>query len=73
MTKQLTIDRFEDDKAICEDETREMHTLDRCLLPNDASEGDIVFLENGKWLMDTEKTAASRKRIRNKMNRLWEK
>lgn len=53
----IVIDRFEGDCAVCESGC-ETFCVARSSLPQNASEGDIIFpLENGSYAVDREATA----------------
>lgn len=68
----ITIDRFEEEYAICENEDQTMVTIPRETLPDDAREGDLLTLQDGIFHLDTEATEARRRRIRKKMMDLYE-
>lgn len=68
----ITIDRFEEEYAICENEDQTMVTIPREALPDDAREGDLLTLQDGIFHLDTEATEARRRRIRKKMMDLYE-
>lgn len=70
--KEYTIDRFEGDLAVCEDrETKEMINIKRKDLPEDSREGSILKLKNGKFELDLEEEEKVEKRIKEKMDNLW--
>ena len=70
--KVYTIDRFEGDGAVCEDrETKEMINIKRKDLPEDSREGSILKLKNGKFELDLEEEEKVEKRIKEKMDNLW--
>lgn len=70
--KIYTIDRFEGELAVCEDrETREMINIKRTDLPEDSREGSILKLKNGKFELDLEEEEKVEKRIKEKMDNLW--
>ena len=66
---KLIIDRFEEDKAVCETETQEMIIVERKYIPTDAIEGSMIALkDNDQYvLLDNQN---ERNRIKEKMNRL---
>ena len=69
---EYTIDRFEGDLAVCEDrETKEMINIKRKDLPEDSREGSILKLKNGKFELDLEEEEKVEKRIKEKMDNLW--
>ncbi len=70
--KVYTIDRFEGDLAVCEDrKTKEMINIKRKDLPEDSREGSILKLNNGKFELDLEEEEKVEKRIKEKMDNLW--
>lgn len=70
--KEYTIDRFEEDLAVCEDrKTKEMINIKRTDLPKDSHEGSILKLKNGKFELDLEEEEKVEKRIKEKMDNLW--
>ena len=70
--KVYTIDRFEEDIAVCEDrDTKEMINIKRTDLPKDSHEGSILKLKNGKFELDLEEEEKVEKRIKEKMDNLW--
>ncbi len=70
--KVYTIDRFEEDLAVCEDrETKEMINKKRTDLPKDSHEGSSLKLKNGKFELDLEEEEKVEKRIKEKMDNLW--
>ncbi|MEG1448076.1 MAG: DUF3006 domain-containing protein [Oscillospiraceae bacterium] len=73
MKAQLIIDRFEGELAICEDENKKHHEIKRDTLPSYAKEGDVLVVEDGKYIIDTNKTAENRNRNFNLLNKLLKK
>lgn len=65
-----TIDRFEGRVAVMENETREFTEIPKSLLPENAQEGDKVAYQKGSYILVNSDN--ERKRIRDKMNRLFE-
>lgn len=71
-TKEYTIDRFEGDIAVCEDrENNKMINIKKENLPQGAKEGSVLKYENGKYSLDKEKEEEISKRIKEKMDNLW--
>ncbi len=55
--KNLIIDRFEEEYAVCEQEDGQMTDIKRILLPKDAKEGDCIILnDDNTFEIDHEKT-----------------
>lgn len=69
--KRLTIDRFEDDVAVCETQEQTMVSISRKLIPEHAIEGSLLEQNNdGSYrLINNEQT---RNRIKKKMDDLFE-
>lgn len=69
---KYTIDRFEENLAICETENQEWLSIPICKIPRQAKEGDILVEDHGNYLLDTQETEQRRERIRKKMLDLFE-
>ena len=73
MERELTIDRFEGNMAVCEDrKTKEIINIDLSQLPEDVKEGSCLKFENGRYIHDIEKENETYNRIKQKMDNLWE-
>lgn len=73
MTK-FTIDRFEGNYAICEQEDQSTVSVPKYKLPLGCKEGDCLVLdEDGMFQPDREEKTVKEKRIRDKMNRIFER
>ena len=60
----LIIDRFESEFAIVENtETEKMMMVERKLIENNASEGDVVVLSDGIYHVDSEATKKRRAEV----------
>ena len=60
----LIIDRFESEFAIVENtETEKMTMVERKLIENNASEGDVVVLSDGIYRVDSEATKKRRAEV----------
>ena len=72
MEKELVIDRFEEDIAICEDrKTGEKYEILKENLDENLKEGDIIKEEKGKYVKANDIQEEVEKRIEEKMNNLW--
>ena len=70
----FSIDRFEDDFAICENKTTgEMVNIKKSLLPEFSKEGDILKFENGVYIIDKNSTQNAQTEIKNMVNNLFKK
>ncbi len=67
---KLIIDRFEEEFAVCETETREMINIERRKLPPDVLEGMVINLDGDNVKIDWEET--DRLRGENKQINMWE-
>lgn len=71
--KKLIIDRFEGNYAVCEREDKTTVNIPKYKLPLDCCEGECLILDgDGMYQKDTEATKNRDKRIKDKMNRLFE-
>ena len=65
----IVIDRFEGDIAVLETDSG-MVDVQRNILPENASEGDVIAEVNGAYIIDNEATEARRAAVRAKYSRL---
>lgn len=73
-TTFFSIDRFEDDFAICENKTTgEMVNINKSILPESSKEGDILKFENGVYIIDKDATQNAQTEIKNMVNNLFKK
>lgn len=71
--KKYIIDRFEDIYAICEKEDKSFIHIPKYKLPEYIKEGDcIIHKEDGTFSVDVSERLEREKRIREKMNHLFE-
>lgn len=66
------IERFEDEKAVLEDENGEHSVIIRESLPHNAKEGDCLIFKNGVYSVDSMLTKKRREEIIRLQNSLWE-
>lgn len=72
MYRKGTIDRFEGDWAVVELEGREFVDISIDLLPPDAKEGSVIFIDgDGKVIVSAQETDEQRERINELMDRLF--
>ena len=71
MRHRWIIDRFEEDFAVLTNEKMERVSLRKTALPEDASEGNTLWLENGVYIKDNVDTERRQRRIKGKMDRLF--
>ena len=72
MEEELVIDRFEGNIAVCEDrKTGEKKEIAKENLEEGLKEGDIIKEEKGKYVQANELQEETEKRIKEKMNKLW--
>ena len=69
---KVTIDRFEGNYAVCEKENREMVNIEKCRIPSDAQEGDILLIEDNHISIDKTATSNQKKKVEKLMNDLWQ-
>ncbi len=73
-TPKFSIDRFEEDFAVCEDkETLEMINFSKTLIPTNASVGDILTFKNDILIIDVLKTKDQQKKIESLVNQLFKR
>lgn len=73
MEKELTVDRFEGDFAVCEDrKTGKNYNIEINKLPEDIKEGSIIKFENGKYIKCENEEKEISNKIKNKMENLWD-
>lgn len=70
---RLIIDRFEGAYAVCEDENKNMVNILKAKLPKDAEEGSVLRLTDESIVIDRSETDYRGKRIKEKMDGLWDK
>lgn len=72
MEKELVIDRFEGNIAVCEDrKTGKKVEILKENLEKGLKEGDIIKEQNGSYIQVKEKQEEIDKRIKDKMNKIW--
>lgn len=70
---KFAIDRIEENIAICQNiETKEIIEIDVDKLPKEIKEGCVIYFDGKDYLLDEEEENKIRKRIEDKMNKLWE-
>ncbi len=68
--KKYVVDRIENGKLVLECENGKFINIDSKNIPN-AKETDIIFEENGKFIIDNEETDLRKKHIAEKQNTLF--
>lgn len=71
--RRVVIDRFEEGIAVCEGETEQAVEIPRERLPEGAAPGMTLLLDGDTVSIDWEDTQARRRRIAEKMKKLWKK
>ncbi len=69
---RAVIDRFEGEYAVCESEEGSMFNLKRSKLPSEASEGDVILIDEDKVSIDTKATKQRKEYIKKLMDDIWE-
>ena len=69
---RLIIDRFEGNFAVCEKEDGGMLDVNKNKVPTTAKDGDVLEFVNGKYFINQEETEILRKRIEEKVNKLFD-
>lgn len=70
MQLKYTIDRFEEDFAVCEASDQRMVNIPFEEIPENSVEGDILEYGEGRYVKDQHATVAARRRIKAKMEKL---
>ncbi len=71
--KQLIIDRFEGDYAVCEDENLYIININKALIPTDAPEGAVLIINNGIIEYDEQETISKKDSSSELLHSLYEK
>jgi len=69
---RIIIDRFEDKYAVCQFEDGIMMNVPSRLLPKDAKESDVIFIDTDSITIDKEATEALKGEIKKLMDKLFE-
>lgn len=68
-----TIDRIEGNIAVCENRnTKEIINIEKNKLPEGLAEGNILRYKEGKFIIDKDLQNEIEKRIKDKMDKLWD-
>jgi hypothetical protein len=68
---RITIDRFEEDYAVCDDDAlSNTYAIRRSDLPPRAKAGDTIYFKDNQWFIDAEETAARSIRISDRLARI---
>lgn len=69
-----SIDRFEGNFAVCENQTTgEFINIPRILIDNSSKPGDIIKKQNNKYITDIERTTKAKEEIKNLANSLFKR
>ena len=68
---KYVIDRFEDNFAVCEDESQNFVDIEKAKLPKDAREGDIIIVNGDMITVDKESTKARKKEVQDLFDSLF--
>ncbi len=66
------VDRIEGPFVVCEREDKSFVDLKKSLFPDNVKTGDVVYEENGRYLINQKETEKRSKRIGKLMDSLWE-
>jgi len=67
----VIVDRFEGEYAVMEIDGV-MNIIRRCDIPTETREGDVLRLEDSRWMIDREETEKRKKEIKDLADKLWE-
>ena len=59
----LSVDRIENNYAVCVNDDGEYLDIELSLINGEIKEGDILTFDNGKYIIDKEKTKSEREKI----------
>jgi hypothetical protein len=62
-TLKSSIDRFEGEIAVCESPAGTSMTIEKSKLPAEAKAGDVLCIDGDTITIDTEETAARKKKV----------
>lgn len=68
----LSIDRIENDIAVCIDDEGNTFDLELNLIDDEVKEGDILIFKGGRYKVDEDKTKAEREEIEALQDELFE-
>ena len=69
---KFTIDRIEENIAVCQNvDTKEIVEIEVRNLPNEIKEGSVIYFDGNSYVIDEEEENIIKKRIEDKMNKLW--
>lgn len=59
----LSIDRFEENYAVCVDDDGNVTDIEKNLIDKNAAEGDFIYLKDGRYYVAADRTQAEREEI----------
>jgi len=68
---RVTIDRFEGLYAVCEKDDRTMMNIEKNKIPSEATEGDILDIEESFIIINKAETLKRKKEIEELTKNLW--
>lgn len=69
---KFVIDRIEENISVCQRlDNKEVFEILLEKLPVNTKEGTVIFEENGQFVIDKAEEEIIKKRIKEKMNKLW--
>lgn len=68
---KVTIDRFEENYAVCEKEDKTMINIEKSRVPKEAAEGDILNISESCITIDVEETQKRKAEIEELSKNLW--
>lgn len=67
----VTIDRFEEDFAVCEKDDKTMLNIKKDKLPMGVKEGDVLKINGDNIILDVAETRKRKNEIENLMKDIW--
>ena len=65
------VDRIEEGYAVVEHDDLTFSDIPLCELPPEIAQGDCIHLVDGRWAIDRDRTESRKRRIAEKMRRLF--
>lgn len=73
-TLTFSIDRFEENFAVCENRiTGEFVNIPKNELPENCTKGSVLIFKNGKYVLDLESTKSEQEQIKNTVDSLFKR
>lgn len=71
MSNKWSIDRIEEDMAVCINDNNDIISVPLDELPNEVKEGDVLICEDEKYFIDNSETERMREEVRHLLKDLF--